>query len=114
MTSWQEVSVVEVVSSDGLEMPVGKEVEVLARINLGSLSPEDVTAEAYYGRLDRNDDFADRETVVMEAVESDGGLHTFRGRIPCRNTGRFGYTVRVTPSHKRLENRFVMGLVTWA
>lgn len=114
MTSWQEVSVVEVVSSDGLEMPVGQEVEVLARVNLGSLSPEDVTAEAYYGRLDRNDDFADRETAVMEAVESDGGLHTFRGRIPCRNTGRFGYTVRVTPSHKRLENRFVMGLVTWA
>jgi starch phosphorylase len=114
MISWNEVSVEEVMSSDDMEMPVGREVEVVARVKLGSLSPEDVIVEAYYGRLDHQGEFAGRETVPMEVSDSDGDSHTFRGLIPCLKTGRFGYTVRVMPSHKRLENRFAMGLVTWA
>jgi len=114
MTNWQEVSVEEVTYGDGLEMPVGQQVDVMARVRLGTLSPEDVTVDAYYGPLDQHGDFAERETVPLEVVDSVDGIYTFRGQIPCRKTGRFGYTVRVTPSHKRLENRFIMGLVTWA
>ena len=114
MIGWQAVSVEDVMSSDDLEMPVGREVEVLARIKLGDLSPEDVIVEAYYGRLDPQGEFAERETVSMEVQDSDGDSHIFRGLIPCRTTGRFGYTVRVMPSHERLENPFAMGLVTWA
>ena len=114
MTSWQEVSVEEVTYSDGLEKPVGHQVDVVARVRLGALSPEDVTVDAYYGPLNLHGDFAERETIPLEVVDSSDGAYTFSGHIPCRKTGRFGYTVRVTPSHKRLENRFVMGLVTWA
>jgi starch phosphorylase len=114
MTSWQEVSVQEVASRDGLEIPVGKGITVMARVKLGALSPEDVTVDAYYGRLDASGNFSERETVSLEAVESRDGVYTFGGEVPCPKTGRFGYTVRITPSHKRLENRFVMGLVTWA
>ncbi len=113
LTGWHEVQVEEVSSTDGLERPVGEKVEVTARVKLGSLTPEDVTVEAYYGLLDHNGDFAERETVAMDVVESKDGIFTFQGAIPCKKTGRFGYTVRVMPSHDRLENRFVLGLVTW-
>ena len=114
MTSWHEVSVEAVTSDNGVEMPVGKELEVVAKVRLGALSPEDVTVEAYFGHLDQRGDFAERETISLEIVDSANGLYTFRGQIPCRDTGRFGYTVRVMPSRGKLENRFVMGLVTWA
>jgi starch phosphorylase len=114
MTGWQEISVGGVSSGESLEMPSGKELEVVARIVLGSLTPEDVTVEAYYGRLDQNGDFSDRETVVLQAKDSADGLYTFRGQIPCQKTGRFGYTIRITPSKEMLENRFAMGLVAWA
>jgi starch phosphorylase len=114
MTSWHEVAVEEVSTGNSLERPVGQAIEVLAKIRLGTLSPEDVIVEAYYGRLDQTGDFAERETVPLEAVGSTNGFYDFRGKIPCSETGRFGYTVRVMPSHKRLENRFVMGLVKWA
>jgi len=113
-TGWHEVSVETVLSDDVLERPVGDRVEVAARVRLGSLSPEDVTVEAYYGRMDPNGDFAERDTVPLEAVESADGRYLYRGYVPCRKTGRFGSTVRVMPSQHRLENRFVMGLVTWA
>ena len=113
MTGWHEVKVEDISSSEGVEMPVGKELEVTARIRLGALSTEDITAEAYYGRLDQDGDFTERKTVLLEVVDSVDGLHIFRGNIPCREAGRFGYTVRVMPSQKKLENRFVMGLVAW-
>jgi starch phosphorylase len=114
MTGWHEVAVGEVLAVDGLELPVGREVEVKARIRTGSLGPEDISVEVYYGRLDHRGDFVERETTAMEAVDGKDGEYTFRGRIPCRDTGRFGYTVRIVPSQVRLENLFVMGLVTWA
>ena len=114
MTSWHDVAVKEVSSSEGLELPVGHAVDVTARIQLGSLSPDDVTVEAYYGRLDHRGEFVERETVILEPVGASDGLYTFKGSVPCSKTGRFGCTVRVMPSHKKLENRFVMGLVSWA
>jgi len=114
MTGWQEISIEGVYSGDSLEMLAGKELEVVAKIRLGSLTPEDVTVEAYYGRLDQNEDFTERETAPLQAVDSADDLHTFTGKIPCQKTGRFGYTVRIMPSMERLENRFAMGLVTWA
>ena len=114
MTGWHEVAVVEVSADGSIERSVGQQIQVAARVRLGTLSPEDVIVEAYYGRLDQNGDFAERETVRLELVDSADGLYGFLGKIPCRETGSFGYTVRVMPSHKRLENRFVMGLVIWA
>ena len=113
-TGWHEVSVEEIIAGDGLEKPVGDAIEVAARVRLGGLSPEDVTVDAYYGRMDPQGDFVERDTVPLDVVESGGDLHVYRGHIPCEKTGRFGYTVRVMPSQDRLENRFVMGLVTWA
>jgi starch phosphorylase len=114
MTSWHEVVVEDVVSGNDLETTVGQEIDMKARLRLGALTPDDVTVEAYYGRLDQNEDFTETDAAPLEAVDSVDGVYTFRGQIPCRKTGRFGCTVRVMPSRKRLENRFVMGLVTWA
>ena len=114
MTSWQEIHIEEIQASDGLEMEIGQPVEVTARVRLGSLDPEDVSVEAYYGRLTPNGEFSDRETVLMNVTENIDGIYTFRGSIPTQATGRFGYTVRVTPSLARLENRFVIDLVAWA
>jgi len=114
MTGWKDVSVAELVSGYGTDMPVGGKLEITARVKLGALSPEDVTVDAYYGRLDSQGDFAERGTVALEVKDSEDGVYTFQGHIPCTETGRFGYTVRIMPSQKRLENCFVMGLVTWA
>ena len=81
---------------------------------MGALSPNDVTVDAYYGRLDHNGEFMERDTIHLEVKNATDGLYHYQGQISCITPGRFGYTVRVTPSHERLENRFVMGLVTWA
>ena len=114
MTEWHGVSVPEVTGPDNLEVKVGKSLSVRATVELGRLTPQDVTVEIYYGRLDQNGEFTDRNTAVMSMIGEDGGRHIYEGEISCSGTGRFGYTARVIPSRERLENRFVMGLLTWA
>jgi len=114
MTCWHEIAIREVSSPESLDVTAGRELEAQAKIELGSLTPDDVTVEAYYGSLDHDGDFSDREMIPLQAEGLADGLYTFSGKIPCRKTGRFGYTVRITPSKERLENRFAMGLVAWA
>ncbi|MFZ0449084.1 MAG: alpha-glucan family phosphorylase [Desulfatiglandaceae bacterium] len=114
MTNWHEISVEEVVGLESHEIQVGKSIKVEVRIRLGVLSPDDVTVEAYYGRLNHQGDFAERNTIPLQVLENADGVYLFGGEIPCEGSGRFGYTVRVMPSFERLENRFSMGLVSWA
>jgi starch phosphorylase len=114
MTGWSSLSVIEVTSGNSRDIPIGERLEITARINLGELSTDDITVEVYYGRLDHNGDFSERETKELLPAGIDHGIHLFKGFIDCRGTGRFGYTVRILPSKKRLENPFVMGLVAWA
>ena len=114
MTGWNSVSVQEVISDEGRDIPIGGGLEITAKVILGELSPDDVTVEAYYGRLDHQGEFKERETKELLSASLEGGVHIFKGEVECYGTGRFGYTVRIMPSRKRLENPFVMGLVAWA
>ena len=114
MTSWNEISVKEVFSDNGKDIPTGGGLKIMTKISLGSLEPNDVTVEAYYGRLDHNGEFTERDTRELLIKDSKDGIYTFEGEIPCNHVGRFGYTVRVMPSQNKLESRFGMGLVAWA
>ena len=114
MTGWNSVTVQEVISEEGRDIPIGDKLEVTAKVVLGELTPDDVTVEAYFGRLDHKGEFKERETKELLPVSLDQGVHIFKGGVDCSGTGRFGYTVRVMASKKRLENPFVMGLVAWA
>jgi starch phosphorylase len=115
MTSWNDVQVLELKSDSGALKTVGQEVAITTKVRLGSLSPEDVTVEAYFGNMDHQGEFTDRETLLLAVSgPSDSDAHIFQGSIRCERPGRFGYTIRVTPSREKLGNPFVLGLVTWA
>ncbi|MDL2260428.1 alpha-glucan family phosphorylase [Deltaproteobacteria bacterium OttesenSCG-928-K17] len=116
MTAWNEMSIEEISStSDQSSRMVGEEIEFTAKVRMGSLTPDDVTVEAYYGRLDHSGEFIDRNTLALAPVQDLGGsVWLYKGAAATKRTGKFGYTVRVTPSQKRLANPFVLGLVSWA
>ncbi len=114
LTTWHQVAVEEVMLEDSMEKRVGGFVPVRVKVRIGDLSPDDVTVEAYFGPLDQKGEFLERETAVLELYGPYDGGFIFYGAIPCRKTGKYGFTVRITPSMKRLENRFTLGLVAWA
>lgn len=113
MTSWNDMAILDISSSG--DKRVGDEMEFAAKVQMGSLAPADVTVDAYYGHLDHKGEFVDRATMALAPAEDlGGGAWLFKGRLTCRHTGKFGFTVRVTPSQERLANPFVMGLISWA
>ncbi|MDR2947447.1 MAG: alpha-glucan family phosphorylase, partial [Candidatus Adiutrix sp.] len=116
MTSWNNMSIVSISSNaDGASKTVGEDLEFTAMVRMGDLSPDDVTVEAYYGHLDHMGNFIDRSTLALLPEQDMGdGVWRYKNTLSGRSTGKFGYTVRVTPSQRRLANPFVLGLISWA
>src|SRR5262249_18450350 len=112
--SWSQVRVesVEAHGSDGLE--VGGRLDGKARVNLGSLSPDDVEGQLFHGVGDSLGEIPAPHTAIMSHNGNhEGSSWHFNGTIPCRSSGQHGYAVRVVPKHLALANPFETGLVTW-
>ncbi|HEV3145087.1 MAG TPA: alpha-glucan family phosphorylase [Gemmataceae bacterium] len=117
--NWGQVRV-EGVDKQGVDtMKVGDDVVVSARIHLGPLTPNDVEVQLFHGQLDSLGEISEPQTVSMgiapgpEPSANGEAMHVFRGRIPCRSSGQFGFCVRVLPKHHNLPHSFEPGLVTW-
>jgi starch phosphorylase len=111
---WHEVRVVEVQSPPSQVLKVGDSLALQARVHLGSIPPEDVAVEVYYGQLTPDDEITDGQAVRMSFLRPESnGEHWFAGQVPCRASGRNGYAIRVVPCHEDLADRYDQGLVVW-
>jgi starch phosphorylase len=98
---------------DGLRR-VGESFAVRARVRLGSLVPEDVAVQLYFGPLDAQRRIASARTIAMRLSGTPGeGLHEYSGEIPCSASGLMGYTVRVVPSHIEDRSLLATGRIVW-
>jgi starch phosphorylase len=113
--NWNQVQIQDVNISQK-QIKVGSQVEVSARINLGSLKPEDVCVQLYYGELNSRGEFGpDGKAINMSP--SDGGSngqYIFKGTATYNTSGERGVSVRVLPNNPYLSNPFLPGLITWA
>lgn len=115
LSHWSEVFVRDVSHEGGEEIAVHSDVTVSAEVNLGAISPLDVSVRVYYGNLDDAGNLNETRDVTMDHIrETDGGVHLFETCITCDDTGRFGYTVRILPSHPNLVYPVDLGLICWA
>ncbi|MBW2559158.1 MAG: hypothetical protein JRD69_10070 [Deltaproteobacteria bacterium] len=69
----------------------------------------------YYGRLNLKEEFIGRAIQIMkpEGTDENANYH-YAGFIPCGQTGKFGFTIRIMPSSQKLETPYTTGLVVWA
>ncbi len=113
--AWDGVEV-RSVDADAVEaLRVGDDLEVRARVALGSLGTDDVVVELYHGEMDAAGEIVDGEVLPMAPVSQEGdGTHLFMGRLPCRTSGRRGYTVRAMPYHANLVSAQETGRIHWA
>jgi len=113
--AWSGVRVEAVEVSVAEELPVGALLPVKAVVQLGTLSPQDVQVEIYFGRLDGKGNLYDTHTVTLKPQDGEqGGRVTFLGAIPCETTGQHGFTVRALPFHADMAQRFETNLITWS
>ena len=113
--NWINVSILEAHQEGSGELLAGEELSITALVNLGELIPEDVKVEVYYGRLNPKGGLDDRRVLLMEPVRSENDNYLFRTTLVCKETGKFGFRIRMTPQHIHLmPTHYSQGLlVTW-
>ena len=104
--AWPQVFVSHIESSGVGDAPqLGQQLDVLTRVGLGPLSPDDVRVQVAFGPVDENDEIRDPTYVDLgnqEKVRDDGNIWRYEGAVPLARRGAFGYTVRVLPHHPQL------------
>jgi starch phosphorylase len=127
--AWHELAVrnVEMHSSNGngdnheelnsrqQQLKVGSQLSIRALVNLGRISPNDVSVELYYGPVDNWENIQDGSVVTMDYEKSaeQWGEHWFTGSMQCKSTGQQGVAVRILPRNCDLVNPYEMGLILW-
>ena len=112
---WPRVAVVEAAGSPVQSLQVGAKMRVRALVQLGSLAPDDVAVELYWGRVDAKGDIIDAAAANMQFTGREQGKYVFEATaVPCARSGMHGYTVRILPHQADLASPFLPGLITWA
>lgn len=112
---WKDVKILDLDLPGGDRVALGENLEVTARIQLGDIRDEEVVIDLCHGRVEGDSDIMVRRsvtTMVTNGKESDG-VWIFKGTVPCKETGIYGYTVRILPFHPYLFNPLSMSLVAW-
>jgi starch phosphorylase len=111
---WKNIQVKETVRESSGPFRIGESFSISAEIFLGEIHPEEVVVELYYGKLRTIDTLLSGMTHAMEVEkELDRGRYLYSCLLACKLSGRFGFTVRVSPRGDDFL-RFTTGLITWA
>ena len=121
--AWSAVRVISVDTEAAL-VDLGASKKVEAVVALGQLDQRDVEVQLLHGPVGANEELQPAAVVTMELVGLDepgpgeGGeaknLHRYSGSFGCEQAGRYGFTVRVVPSHPDLRTFAELGCVAWA
>ncbi|MEZ5178550.1 MAG: hypothetical protein R2746_09790 [Acidimicrobiales bacterium] len=114
LAGWDGVKVGAVEADDDVA-DLGTRRAVQVAVALGALSPGDVAVQLVHGRVAQHGEL---ESPAITTLAPDGGADagavTYRGEIACDLPGRYGFTVRVLPSHPDLPTPLDLGRLTWA
>ena len=114
--AWPEVRVLSV-EGEAVPADLGQPRTVSAQVELGQLSPDDVEVQLLHGVVAMGDELTEAGVVVMSpaggAGPDPGTSVRYEGAFSCARTGRYGFTVRVVPSHPGLADSAELGCLTW-
>jgi len=111
---WRDIEIRSPASKHRGPYHVGENFEVTAELNLAKLQPDEVDVELYYGHMQSLENLNASHVEQMGVLEDRGNGHYLYGcSLTCQRSGRFGFTVRVTPrGDERVKS--TPRLITWA
>ena len=111
---WKDIRIGLPVQTRKGPFRVGDSFEVTVEVDLGKLNPEEVSVELYNGHMKAVDALEGIRTIPMTVVEHFGnGNYRYGCQVPCRLSGRYGFTVRAMPAGDDYF-KFLPRLITWS
>jgi len=104
-----------VANKDRESILVGESLQITARVHLGAVDPGHVRVEAYHGEVDDGDLRNPTAAVLNQSSQPDGnGNYIYQGSVPATESGTYGFSVRVVPTHPCLMQAHELRLITWS
>src|SRR5467141_1388487 len=105
---------VQVGNKDRQNILVGESLDVSAHVYLGDVDPNHVRVEAYHGEAD-NGGIKNPSVSVLNASGRNGdGSYLYQGSVPASESGAYGFSVRVVPTHPHLMQSHELRLIAWS
>ena len=116
---WPQVQIsdVQVANKDRQSILVGESLQISARVHLGAVDPQNVRVEAYHGEMDNGDIRNPVATVLHQSPDQSGtgnGNYIYQGSVPATESGTYGFSVRVVPTHPCLMQAHELRLIAWS
>jgi starch phosphorylase len=96
---WSQVDFVETGPGPEPNVLSGRPIPMKAVVELAGLSPKDVRVEAVIGRVGVNGNLEETQVMTLLPVEQKGTKVVFSKEFVPHQTGRLGYSLRVSPNH---------------
>jgi len=96
---WSRVAFVEAGLGPESAILSGSSFLLRASVDLAGLSAEDVRVEAVVGRVGAHSELEETEVLTLTPLEKHGDVVLFGRDFAPLATGRFGYSLRVSPNH---------------
>ena len=111
---WENIKIKPPVRKNRGSYRVGEKFDVTAEVSLAELQPHEVDVELYYGHMKSLENMVTGNVEPMNVVEDRGnGQYLYGCSLTCQASGRFGFTVRVTPrGDERVKS--TPRLLSWA
>jgi starch phosphorylase len=112
---WDRVYFVDSGASPVGAVTSGQPVKIQTSIDLAGLSPDDVRVEAVMGPIGATGCLEDAEVIVLKPTGQNGNGTVFARDVTPSQTGRLGYSFRITPNHfEDPVTRPCSSLMKWA
>lgn len=97
--AWNMIRFLDFGDTPGDQVMSGSAVPLRATLDLAGLSPSEVRVEAVIGQIGVNGQLQRTYTLALPPVEEKGSAVTFASEFTVQQTGRVGYSVRISPNH---------------
>jgi starch phosphorylase len=97
--AWNLIKFVDFGDGPGDHVMSGSAVPLRATVDLAGLKPSDVRVEAVIGHVGVNGQLQGTYTLPLMPVEERGNAVVFANEFTVQETGRVGYSVRISPNH---------------
>ena len=114
--NWKDIKITqENTNLDNITLDAGNNIEVGCEVQLPNIDVENVTVEAYYGKILDNGVVENVSIIPMQLQETDEEhrKYYFTTKIELTTGGNYGYTFRVMPRHEMLLEPANLNLVKW-
>jgi glycogen phosphorylase len=113
---WSQVRIndVQVANKDRQNIQVGESLEVSAHVFLGDVDPNHVRVEAYHGEAENGGIKNPTVTVLNASGRNGDGSYIYQGSVPASESGAYGFSVRVVPTHPNMMQAHELRLIAWS